>query len=209
MRRLSKSEGAFIINMTLFLIGMNLAAGVITEIGLFEMTRYDIATPEACTGLGGTWYAEQASNGYCVLSSVVQNQYSNTTSSDVVRQVCQNAEDVIANKTVCISKTYQDEGSLNSNWDIASKTLGDIMGAMGSVVSIVSSTLVSPFGWITNAWLNCAPPDSGLEAPCTQAEWKTKESWDRILFYLGIPVYLMYGLFFIQIIMNRSLRGSM
>ena len=92
MRRLSKSEGAFIINMTLFLIGMNLAAGVITEIGLFEMTRYDIATPEACTDLGGTWYAEQASNGYCVLSSVVQNQYSNTTSSDVVRQVCQNGQ---------------------------------------------------------------------------------------------------------------------
>ena len=209
MKRLSKSEGAFIINMTLFLIGMNVAAGVITEIGLFEMTRYDVTDTDACTDLGGTWYAEQGLNGYCLLSSVVQNEYSNKTSAEVVRQVCQNADEVIEEEAPCISKTYQDEGSLNSNWDIASKTLGDIMGAMTSVVSIVSQTLVSPFGWITNVWLNCAAPDSGLESPCTEAQWATKQSWDRIIFYLGIPVYLMYGLFFIQIIMNRSLRGSM
>ena len=36
-------KGSFIFNMTLFLLGMNLAAGVITEIGLFEVRRYDVS----------------------------------------------------------------------------------------------------------------------------------------------------------------------
>ena len=209
MKRLSKSEGAMIINMTLMLIGMNVAAGVVTELGLFEITRYDIETPESCTDLGGTWYAEQGLNGYCVLSSVVQNEYDNKTSIQVVRQVCQNADAVVENDTACVSKKYQDEGGINPTWDTTLKTLGDVSAAMTSVVTILSSSIINPFGGITYAVLNCAAPTSGLEAPCTEAEWKLKQSWDKILFYLQIPIYLMYGFFFIQIIMNRSLRGSM
>ena len=91
MIRLSKSEGAMIINMTLMLIGMNVAAGVVTELGLFEITRYDIETPESCTDLGGTWYAEQGLNGYCVLSSVVQNEYDNKNENDHLYNNCRHS----------------------------------------------------------------------------------------------------------------------
>tara|TARA_R110000824_G_C15182958_1_gene673960 strand:- start:45 stop:695 length:651 start_codon:yes stop_codon:yes gene_type:complete len=216
MRRLSKSEGAFVVNMTLFLVGMNLAAGIVTEIGLFEITRYDL-TEEQCingagdtpSGYGGQWYAQQGGNGYCLISSVIQTAYSNKTAQQVVAISCINADDVVNLQADCEAKTYQDEGTLNAIWDIASKTLGDIMAAMGSLVGIVTQSVINPFGFITNVWLNCAAPDSNLASSCTEAEWRTKQSWDRIIFYLQIPVYLMYGILFIQLIMNRSLRGSM
>ena len=68
--------------MTLFLLAMNLSAGVITEIGLFEMRRYDLTETQCINlpsdtppGYGGVWTAGAGGNGYCTLSSFVKNQY--------------------------------------------------------------------------------------------------------------------------------------
>jgi hypothetical protein len=206
MRRLSKSEGAFILNMTLFLVGMNLGAGLINETGTFEVRRVDMTQAE-CTDAGGSWTG-MLGGGYCTLSATLDIQYEDKFGQIIQQQICVNPE---VNMSVfdCAPRTYQDEGVANSIIDTTLKTLGDISSGLASTAKLFSATITSPFGFLSNIMLlQCA--NDRADDPlmhCTDSDMNRNDSWNRILNYLRIPVYMMYGLFFAQIIMNKSFGG--
>ena len=53
MKRLSWKQGAFIFNMTMFLVTMNLAAGIISQTGTFTVQRVDLTEAEKTANLDG------------------------------------------------------------------------------------------------------------------------------------------------------------
>ena len=204
-------KGSFIFNMTLFLLGMNLAAGVITEIGLFEVRRYDVSQiictnlrTDTPSGLGGQWTAQRGGNGFCTLDSMIDNEYNSELEIVVRESVC---VDPIPDQP-CTAKTYQDEGVPIPKADTVLKTLGDVSAAIEQTAKIFSGAIVSPLGWLTEAWDQCTDdPDNDIFSKCTDEQRDNAASWNQIINYVQIPIYFMYGIFLIQIIMNRSFRG--
>lgn len=213
MDNLRWKKGSFIFNMTLFLLAMNLSAGVITEIGLFEMRRYDMTEAE-CGSANAIWVAQRGGNGYCTMSSYVSNQYQNELDGVVKSAVCENYDDnnipVDADglPEACDPRTYEDQGVPIPGADTVLKTLGDVAAAITSTASIFSGAIISPLGWLTTTWQQCA--SAGVDVnnvQCTDQERSEAEAWTQLINYMQVPIYFMYGLFVIQIIMNRSFRG--
>ena len=215
MNNLRWKKGSFIFNMTLFLLAMNLSAGVITEIGLFEMRRYDMTQAECVDAVGiDGWVSQRGGNGYCTMDAFVDNQYQSELDGVVKGAVCENYDkdnipvDADGLPEACDPRTYEDQGVPIPGADTILKTLGDVAAAMTSTASIFSAAIVSPLGWLTTTWQQCASSSVDVNnVQCTEQERSEAEAWTQLINYMQIPIYIMYCLFIIQIIMNRSFRG--
>ena len=186
---------SFITNMTLFLLVMNLSAGFIAQTGTFEVRRTDLSQEE-CTAYSGAWVAGLGGNGICTLSTLMEVQYENDLDNVVRDAICVNpvpGED-------CEARTFQDEG-VSGVADTIFKTLGDLSFGIGAVANIFSAAIVSPLGWITDAAFQCDVVGDG----CTQQDVLDANRWTTIISYVQIPIYLMYGLFAIQLVTNRRI----
>ena len=185
---------------------MNLGAGLINETGTFDVRRVDMTEAE-CAAASGSWTGIRG-GGYCTLSSTLNIQYEDKMGQQVQELVCVNPE-VNMSVSDCLARTYQDEGVSNSLIDTTLKTLGDVSAGLSTTAQLFSATISSPFGFLSNIMLlNCT--DTKAEDPythCTDEERARNDSWDRVLNLLRIPIYLMYGLFFAQIVMNKSFGG--
>lgn len=186
-----------IVNMTLFLILMNLAGSVITETGTFEVRRTDLSEAE-CVSYSGEWLAGRGGNGFCTLSTLMEVQYENNLDNAIREAVCINP----AEGEECVPRNFQDEGVPNSRIDTALKTFGDLSWGLGVVADILSAAVISPFSWIGELAFQCA---SIANEHCTAQEVQDATRWTDIISYFQIPVYLMYVLFMVQLIINRRL----
>lgn len=184
--------------MTLFLLVMNLAGGLITESGTFEVRRSDLTEAE-CTTYSGSWLAGRGGNGFCTLSTLMETQYQNDLDNVVRDAVCVNP----VPGEECEARTFQDEG-VSGVADTVFKTLGDLSFGIGVVSSIFSAAIVSPLSWISNAAFQCSAI-ADVNSHCTVQEVSDANRWSNIINYFQIPIYLMYGLFIIQLVTNRRI----
>lgn len=187
-----------IVNMTLFLVLMNLAGSVITDTGTFEMRRADMTEAE-CATYSGTWLAGRGGNGMCTLSTIMEAQYENNLDNVIREAVCIDP----AEGEDCVPRNFQDDGVTNTRIDTALKTLGDLSWGLGVVSDILSAAVVSPFAWIGNLAFQCS--EAAANDHCTAQEVQDATRWADIISLFQIPVYLMYVLFIAQIIINRRL----
>ena len=190
---------SFITNMTLFLLLMNMSGGFIAETGTFEVRRTDLTEAE-CTSYSGSWLAGRGGNGFCTLSTLMEEQYENDLDNSVRESVCVNPEDDLDE---CVPRTFQDEG-VSGVADTVFKTLGDLSFGIGVVAKIFSAAIVSPLGWISNAAFQCSTI-ADVNSHCSAQEVQDATRWTSIITIIQIPIYLMYGLFLIQLVTNRRI----
>ena len=103
----------------------------------------------------------------------------------------------------CVPRTFQDEG-VSGVADTVFKTLGDLSFGIGVVAKIFSAAIVSPLGWISNAAFQCSTI-ADVNAHCSAQEVEDATRWTSIITIIQIPIYLMYGLFLIQLVTNRRI----
>ena len=188
---------SIIVNMTIFLVLMNLAGTAITHTGTFEVRRSDLTEAE-CISYSGSWLAGRGGNGFCTLSTLMEVQYENNMDNAIRSAICVNpveGED-------CVPRNFADEGVPNGIIDTTLKTMGDLSWGIGITSEILSAAIVSPFGWIGNQAFQCA---SVANEHCTVQDVQDATRWSNIIALFQIPVYLMYGLFIVQLIINRRI----
>jgi hypothetical protein len=191
-----------IVNLTLFLVLMNLAGSVITETGTFEVRRSDMTEAE-CTAYSGSWLAGRGGNGFCTLSSIMEVQYENNLDNAIREAVCINpGEEALGEE--CTPRNFADEGVSNSRIDTALKTFGDLSWGLGVTADIISAAVISPFSWIGNMAFQCSTI-ADVNSHCTAQEVQDAQRWANIVSLFQIPVYLVYALFMVQLIINRRI----
>jgi len=173
-------KGSLIINMLMFVVCLNVGMNVLNQTDLFlDIRQYDntggVYTEASCIAAGYSWQSSDPKG--CIHGKTIEKQ-----SDDEMDALIQDIE----------NKTYEDEGILNKVFDTTLGTLGDIITGLQVLTKMTSRAVMYPFDWMSaEGFVN---PNSAFN-----------NAWNNVIGALNGVAWLMYTIFFVQLISNRML----